>query len=314
MGAAHGARTGRGVNPDGAASALALCLAVHAGALMFWGGGLALQRMPQLALFRVAPAALQGAGALALASALVWPLLQAAVVYDDTGAMLDAQRVLPMLGQTHFGRVWLGRTVLVALAFVLSWSSSRRAPRAVLALVAAALASLALVGHAAAIEGAAGWLQQGVLALHLLVAAAWVGALPALWRGARELPLAELARGLQRFSVVGLRLVGLVLATGLASAWWRSGSFAALASSAYGACLAAKVAMVALMGVVALRNRNRLTPDLAAAAAHGDADGGARGALAAPRRALRASLALEIGLGAAVVVLAAFLGAAEAPR
>lgn len=285
-------------------SALTLCLALHAGALMAWTGGLFLRYLPGLAIFQPSAVAMRQAGRLALATALAWPLLQAAVVYDDPGAMVDGGRLLELFGQTHFGHVWLARLVMLALAVALSRASTPLAAIAERALTIAALASLALVGHAAAVDGAAGWLQRGVLALHLLAAAAWVGALPVLWHTARELPPAQLADGLRRFSAVGIGLVALVLASGATSAWWRTGSLGALVDGDYGRLLATKVGLVALMGVVALRNRNHYTPALAATATPRATEG--------LRAGLRRSLAAESALGGAVVLLAAFLAAAEA--
>ena len=284
-------------------------MAVHVGALMFWGAAPLLQQIAGLRSFRAGAAAGSWAGALALASALAWVPLQTAVVFDDGAAALDLPSLGTVLGQTHFGRVWLARIGLIVLGLACSRGAGPVAHRAAIAALGGALASLGLLGHAAGVPGALGGGEQAILALHLLAAGAWVGALPILWRAARTLDGAELARGLHRFSALGLGLVALVLATGAASAWWRLGSFAALATSDYGRLLLGKVTLVGLMGIAALRNRNRYTPALERAAA-----AGATAQVSNERAGLCRSLAFEAALGAAVIVVAALLAAAEAPH
>jgi putative copper resistance protein D len=298
-------------------ASLAWCAAVHTGALMFCFGTLALRRVPGLALEladaraglparRVVGAGeLRWAVALALASAALWPLLQTGVARDDAGAALDPTQIALVMGQTTFGRIWLWREALVAGALVLAWTRSRIGHLALWLLLGGALASMALLGHAAGVAGAAGWGQKGVLALHLLAAGAWLGALPSLWLCARRMSGDQLAPALRRFSAWGLGCVLLVVLSGTLSAWWRIGSAAALVDSGYGRLLLGKVALVALMGVSALLNRNRFTPALQVRASI---------APEPARHALVASIGAETLLGTAVVVLAFFLGAADAPR
>lgn len=290
--------------------ALTLCTAWHAGALLFWFGALGLARVAGLAHFHAAPAALRWAGAAALATGIACPMLQTGVVFEDSAAALDAQRLAVVLAQTSFGRIWLGHDVLLLVAGGVGLLAPARTGRVArllyLLFVGAALASLALLGHAAGVAGGVGWLQQGVLAVHLLLAGAWVGTLPLLWQAARDLPAAQLAAGLRRYSALGVGLVALVLATGAASAWWRTGSVAALVDGDYARWLAGKIGLVGLMGAAALRNRNHYTPAL-------EASQTSAGALAV-RIGLRRNLAVEILLGAGVVLLAACLGAAEAAR
>jgi putative copper resistance protein D len=273
-------------------AALSACMAVHAGSLMAWFGALALARVLDLAPEAGAQRRLHGWAALALASGVIWPLLQTAAAFEDPAAALDPARIGIVLGQTSFGRVWLAREALIAIAFASGFfdATGRRA----LLFCGAALAGLGMIGHAAGASG----LQEAVVGTHLLAAGAWLGALPLLWSGARRLPVPELTRGLQRFSVYGLVLVAIVVTTGTLSAWWRLGSIAALTGSGYGRILLVKVTLVALMGVAALRNRNVYVPRL-------ERDG--------MRAGIVRSIAMETALGAAVVICAGFLGSAEAP-
>ena len=134
---------------------------------------------------------------------------------------------------------------------------------------------------------------------------AWVGALPLLWDLAGRSAAPDLARTLRRFSVYGMGLVGLVVLSGAISAWIRTGGLEPLVATFYGWLLLGKVALVGLMGAVALLNRNRYTPRLD----HGD-----WATREAARTGLRVSVALEMALGLGVVLVAALLGGAEAPR
>jgi putative copper resistance protein D len=285
-------------------SSLALCAAVHAGALMLWFGGLSLGRIgaaPDGAGRRAA----RIAAAVALGTGVVWPLLQAGVVFDDAAAAIDPDRIGQVLAQTSFGRTWLLREGLVALALAAGSLGGLPAGRAAYALVATALASVALLGHAAGVAGWPGTVQRLALALHLLAAGAWIGALPLLWTQAGRLPERALVQALQRFSRFGIVLVAIVVVTGAASAWWRIGAFDVLAAGDYGRILAAKVGLVAFMGVAAVLNRNRFTPAL-------ESPDAARRAGA--RHALRGSIGIEAALGAGVLFLAFVLGSSDAPR
>jgi putative copper export protein len=122
---------------------------------------------------------------------------------------------------------------------------------------------------------------------------------------AGRLASADLARVLARFSRYGVGLVAVVLASGLLSAWRRTGTWDNLTGSSYGQILIVKVAVVAAMGAAALRNRNRHTPRLG----HGD-----MAVQADARAGLRRTIAVELALGLLVIGLAIWLGAAEAPR
>jgi len=287
------------------ALALELCAAIHVGALMAWFGALSLRRVLLVPLGAAQLRGLRLAATLALASALLWPWLQTGVVLDDARAALDPAQVAQVLTQSSFGRTWLARGAFVLLAYLTATLPLLALGRAVYFLVAAALASVALLGHAAAATGAYGTVQRLALALHLLAAGAWLGALPVLWALSGELAAAELALTLRRFSRYGVALVTIVVVTGAASAWFRSGSLEALVASGYGRILLGKIGLVALMGVAALLNRNRFAPALERPDLTLQAAG---------RRGLRRSIAAEAALGVLVVAVAVLLGAAEPPR
>jgi putative copper resistance protein D len=284
---------------------LNLCTALHAAALMGWFGALSLRRVLGAGQGGGEMRFLQIAGSLALVSGALWPWLQAGVLGDTPDAAWDPAQVAVLLTQTTFGRTWLLREACIVLAALVTFAPLLAIGRGVYFLVVAALASLALLGHAAGASGAFGTAQRFSLALHLLAAGAWVGALPVLWVLAGRLAARDLVRVLRRFSRYGLFLVLIVLASGAVSAWSRTGSWPALLGSDYGQILIAKVALVGGMGLAALANRNIYTPRLAQADTFVQAGG---------RAGLRRSIGLELVLGLAVIAAAVWLGAAEAPR
>jgi putative copper resistance protein D len=285
---------------------LLLCAALHAAALMAWFGTLLRQRALGLPEHSRQMLALRLAGGTALASAACWPFLLTGSAMDDPGAALDPRQLALVLGQTSFGQVCVARTLLVAVAA--SRLPTRRAGEASTLLpVGAALASIGFLGHAAGVAGIAGLGQRLVLAAHLLAAGAWLGLLPWLWLAARGVTARALARALRRFSRLGVWLVAVVVVSGCLNSWWRLGGVAPLWSSGYGQIVLLKVALVLLMGVCALCNRNVFTPAVERLEAEEPAAAGKA------LRGLRWSLALETLLGAAVLVAAFFLGSAEAP-
>lgn len=301
---------------SGLAWLLALCAAIQAVALMAWFGALSLERVITAATIvrtgaartELLPRLLRQAGPIAILAGALCPWLQVGVVLDDPRALLDADQISQVLTQTSFGRIALAREVLVIVAVVAAGLPGGFAPaadRATYVLLAAALGSVALIGHAAGIGGALGGIERATLALHLLAAGAWLGALPVLWVLADRQGSAEMAQTLERFSRFGAVLVVLVLASGTLSAWYRLGGAQLLFTSGYGRILLGKIALAGAMGAIALFNRKRLTPALK----RPDLQEQLRA-----RRALRWSIALETAVGTLVVAVAFVLGSAEAPQ
>jgi copper resistance protein D len=248
----------------------------------------------------------------ALATAILWFQFTTAGMAGDLAALADPER-LTLVAGTSFGRVWTFRLALAA-ALVLA-AFRRRAPPWHAALVLGSgvlVASIARTGHAIEGEGAAALIHSVSDALHLLAGAIWMGALTALVMIAnaagREPNLAgALAHALARFSAIGPWVVGILALTGLVNSWVLIGPahVGALATSRYGTVLMAKVMLFVVMLAFAAAHRLALAPGLKAAL-------GAAGAKPKLRQ-LRATLAIETGLGAAVLAAAAWLGTLPFP-
>jgi putative copper resistance protein D len=138
--------------------------------------------------------------------------------------------------------------------------------------------------------------------LHLLAAGAWLGALPGLvlllstaHRSGAASAIDAAARATRRFSTLGVLSVSILIATGTANAVYLVRSFAALIGSEYGQFVLAKLALVAAMLALAVVNRWRLSPRIAAG------DRGSVGALAR-------NAALETLAGIGVVAIVGVLG------
>ena len=255
--------------------------------------------------------------ALAVLSGALWFVLEAANMSGlPIPQAAHRDTLMTVAVQTSFGRLWCVRCALaIALAIALaSVAAARRdaAQRTTAAagflLSAALLASLAWTGHANAEEGAARLVHRTADALHLIAVGAWIGALLPLARrlgraraSTEPGELDALATAVHRFSALAVAAVVIVLASGVVNAYFTVGSVAALLASVYGRLLLFKLAGVAAMLTLAVVNRTRQTPRLAA----GNAAAAARLAAAAH---LRRNTLAELALAVLVLAIVGVLG------
>jgi putative copper resistance protein D len=252
--------------------------------------------------------------ALAAFSGAAWLVLTAAAMSDLSAAQVFGDGVLwTVLSQTVFGRDWLIRLVLAcALAATLPSlltqqnHKTRWIETAAAVLAAAFAGTLAWSGHAAGGLGGEAILHPAADVLHLIAAAAWVGALVPLIvlfaaaAGADDASLAMARTATTRFSMLGIVSVGTLLATGIVNTYYLAGSVPALLHTDYGRLLLIKIALFLAMVAIAAVNRLRLTPQLlqqASIAASRDA-----------LRQLRRNAATEALAGAIVIAIVAALG------
>ncbi len=257
------------------------------------------------------------AGAALLAGAVVSLGARTASMTGEPAAAFQSDSLWEVMSGTQFGLVVAARLGLAtaAILHLLLMRPSRRLWGMLAGLGAGALASFAWTGHGAADDGVAGGVHLGADIIHLLAAGVWLGALAVLaallLRAARQPPdrwaLRTLHRGLEGFSGMGTAVVALLLLTGLVNSWFLIGPdhLSALATSAYGLLLVAKVVLFAGMLGLAAINRFRLTPGLGAALA---------GASPEPALvALRRSILLETAAAIAVLALVGLLGTLAPP-
>lgn len=213
------------------------------------------------------------------------------------GAIRDVVTYMD-LGKAAVVRAGVAALALLALAAI---SPGRTSWLVAASLGAIAAASLAWLGHGAATEGPLHEVHLAADVVHILAACGWFGAL------AMFVPLAlgptprtVLLTALRRFSAIGPALVALLVLSGAINGWILVGpdNVGALAATAYGRVLLAKLGLFAAMIGLAAGNRFQLTPALAEGAS---------------RSAIRRNLALEAGAGFGVLALVAWLGMLAPP-
>lgn len=203
----------------------------------------------------------------------------------------------------------LGRVATV-LALALATLLASRLPRLTALACAAALAAIALSGHANSADPRA----LAVLAdwVHLLAAAVWIGGIAQIvvaWigpvlRGSTALRGAVMRQVLRPFGRVALPAFLIVVVSGLLNALIELGEPQALWQTGYGRTLAVKVGLVGLIAILSYLHALRLRPRLLAANPHPD-----------PKQERRhwRLLRSEPALGLAVVAVAALLVAYPLP-
>lgn len=238
----------------------------------------------------------------------------------------DVLRVV--LTDTHFGKLWEIRALLwigALIAIVVSRFAPRHSRLTPPLLAATALGekprsfrgNLPLLLATAALAGSLAWAGHGMDGnapkvhmiadvFHILVGGLWpAGLLPfglllsQLRRADRSWKWHAIASATRRFSMTSLISVVLLAGTGLINSLFLIGSPSDVVTTPYGKTLAAKVtvflAMVALGALNLLRWKPRLSPT-----------GDDRTAHATAR--LRLNVALELALGAIVLLLVGLLG------
>jgi putative copper resistance protein D len=215
---------------------------------------------------------LLSASLVALASGLCWLVFTAASMADSASEAISPSNLTAVLGETGFGRVWAVHMGLVIALCILTgldrWG--RNSSKILIAVLSGAcLASLAGVRHTQEQEGAAFFVRVAADGAHLLAAGAWLGGLFALLALLRSRPLpgdrprGEIEHVLMRFSGMGYGAVAILLGTGLVNTWYLAPSLSELVSSLYGRLLIIKLAVFALMLLLAVLNRFWLVPAIA---------------------------------------------------
>jgi putative copper resistance protein D len=234
---------------------------------------------------------------------------------NDVGSVVNPEDLRLYFFETPFGVVSIARIALLLAAVMvaaLPWNN-RAWFSALLHIGALLLISQAWLGHTA--EGGAGLygaLMITVYSVHVLAAGAWVGGLPPLLFALAEQrhldPQEARARSLDillRYSLMAMVAVTLIVISGIANAGFRvAGSFDKLYDTAYGTVLFTKIGLVAIMLALAYFNRFIALPRLRIAPFEGMAQ----------IVGLRASVAGELVMGAAVLGLAAVLGITPPPQ
>jgi putative copper resistance protein D len=200
-------------------------------------------------------------GALLVASALASCariLLSAASMSGELAGMFDSglARMILGAGEGRATGIRMAGLALAALAILLG-SRFR-----MLALIGAIMASISFagIGHVHALPASAA--PSLLLALHLLCAAFWLGALGPLLIAARDGNDLQIALLASRFGKLALGVVALLLGAGLSLLWILIGAAAPFWDSDYGRMMAVKLLVVVVLLGTAAVNKLYLTPKL----------------------------------------------------
>src|SRR5262245_35264001 len=189
------------------------------------------------------------------------------------GVAIEA--VPEVLTRTHFGTIWIARSVALAVAVLLSLARAAGLRIACLLVTLGVALTTNLAGHAAewgdlTVSVAVDW-------THTVTASAWTGGLIGLPLVVlpRELPwpptvLASLARRFSRLA--GVCLFAVVL-TGAYNAWTQLGPLATLWTTRYGRLLGLKLLVVATLVGLGAVTRFLVVPRLGASRDSGGAGG-----------------------------------------
>jgi putative copper export protein len=222
-----------------------------------------------------------------------------------TGALASALAALPVvLAQTHFGRVTTARALALAVLLVLTSRHGRAARAAALGTAALVALTTSLGGHAADWGDATPAVASDWI--HMMAAAVWTGGLLGLAlavlpdRG--DWPPALLPTIARRFSRLAGGCVLAIVATGVYNAWLQVRTPAALATTAYGRVLVAKVLMAVVVIGLGAVNRYVIVARLAGRARPFQRLRRARDAAAGSPARQASRLATYVGAEAALAV------------
>lgn len=250
---------------------------------------------------------------LALLSDAAWLVFTAASMSGQPVADVLSQGVVwTVLSQTDFGNDWLARFAMACILaglFVPLLSAKETASvwlkAAATTLAVFFVGSLAFAGHAIGAQGLEGVLHPAADIVHLIAAAAWLGALLPLalllaMTGGDDDALTAARTATLRFSTLGIASVAAILITGIVNSWYLVGSIPAFTETEYGQLLLIKIALFALMVSIACINRLWLTPRLV--------DDSSVAVAQSARRALCRNAAIEALIGGLIIAIVAVLG------
>lgn len=250
-------------------TALQLCRFLHDASLMLlWGACAYLSLFVPKTLadivWRMSTRPFFLVALIAVLTALAALPIMTANIGNGWSDALDAGMIRDVLFETTVGVAWQAQAfaaVVIIGAFLLSegWRQHGLTLGAGLGL-----ASLSLTGHASMLEG---WVQQAHRAndiLHVLTGGGWLGALvpliPILKLLGRPECRAEARVALRRFSNAGHVAVALVILSGVVNTLLILKRLPTDWSSPYQQLLAIKIALVAVMAMLAIVNRYVFVP------------------------------------------------------
>jgi putative copper resistance protein D len=198
--------------------------------------------------------------ALALVASLLGFMLRGAALTGGADGMTDPE-MLSLLWQTPVGDALLYRLAGGALIIVGSLMP-RVGQWVAVAGCVLLLWSFTQIGH---VTDMGPFYVRILLLLHLFGIAFWIGVLPPLHRLSRKPDLLIQASQLgHQFGQTAMVIVPVLLFAGLVMGWLLTGTLTALISTGYGQALMVKLALVAVVLMLAAANKLRYVPAMQA--------------------------------------------------
>lgn len=203
---------------------------------------------------------------LALVASLLSFMLRGAALTGGADGMTDPE-MLGLLWQTPVGDALLFR-IVGAVLLIVGFFVPRMGMLIALVGGLILLWSFAQIGHVADVEPFA---MRLLLLLHLSGIAFWIGVLPPLHRLSCTPDQLNAAAQLgHQFGRAATVIVPTLLVAGLVMGWMLTGNLTALINTGYGQALIVKLALIAVVLVLAAANKLRFVPAMQA----GDAGAG----------------------------------------
>ncbi|GAC16825.1 copper resistance D family protein [Aliiglaciecola lipolytica] len=212
-----------------------------------------------------------------------------------------------MVAQSALGTVALSRlcVFIVGLVFcgMVYWQLARKiTPNAYVTLIVAIIQwgsvgyTFMLSGHTVQLDSLYGY----ALAVHVVIALSWIGALWPLSDACKQLSPVVLNTLMRHFGHLAIGLVCLLLLVGALLAWELIGTVSNLLNQTYGLSLLIKLSFVTAILLLAAWHKFKLTPRLLT---HGNA-----------AMVLRRSIQIEMVLGLCIFVITAVLTTVLGPQ
>ncbi len=250
-------------------TALQLCRFLHDASLMLlWGACAYLSLLVPRALadtvWRMVAKPFLLIAAIAVLTVLAVLPVTTANIGNGWSDALDAGMIHDVIFKTTVGAAWQAQA-LAAIVMAGALLLPEKRCRYGLTLGAGlGLASLSLTGHASMLEGLLKQVHRANDILHVLAGGGWLGALvpllPTLRLLGRPECRAEAQLALRRFSNAGHVAVALVIVSGIVNTLLILKRLPTDWSSPYQMLLAVKIALVAVMAVLAIINRYVFVP------------------------------------------------------
>ncbi len=224
---------------------------------------------------------------------IAWLVTETAII-AGADSVTSAFHAVPIVAlRTQFGHWLLLRLVLLSMVLV---TPRLRGMTLIVALGLAggALGVQPMLGHAGAIGGGTGSELIASEVLHLLAAGAWLGGLLPLFIATGLLPGESAATACRNFTPIGLSAVLILAGTAVVQIAELMGGLPGLFGTDYGHIALIKLGLFFVLLALAALNRLILTERLTEPGPNAT-------------RHMRTSIAIEMVLGALVVIIAAFL-------